>query len=174
MPELLSPTGPVRIGQQYYSWYVVRWPGFPTLWGSNPNQHLTPWLINAVKAGSKTIRVDSAVFISPDDAARADAQGNVFPFKIPSEFKEGRGKPWVLLVVWKKVAEGVGEGPSESGVDAITKLIIVLGLAVIGILTVRSFTYATGGVAGALKDTIFNPGFLIAGMVIVALIWGRR
>jgi len=163
---------PVIIGQQYMSWYVLRFPpfpGFPML-----NNLVFPGLAGAYKHSS-SVRIDSFGALSPDELAAADGTDKI-PFAVPAEFKSGRGKPWAVFIVWHKFADT--GGISEAGMEGIVKAIAVASIFLLAAVVYRSFTVqykgaGTGIVAGA-KATVFAPGFMIAAVVIAALVFGRR
>jgi len=168
MPPLQNTE--IVVGQSYTTWYVIR---FPNYFGDEfMGKHVIPALLRASNL-FKTIRIDSAAPISPTGLLDADA-ANTLPFKVPPEFKSGRAKPWALVVQWHKSAETV-QGTTEAGIDGVTKIIIGAVVILLGTLTFRSFTVGVaGGIAAGARRTIGNPGFVLAVVVIVALIFGAR
>lgn len=167
-------------GETYYSWVVLRFPPWPGMGFMTKLVHPS-----IVKAHGATWRIDSAAYIAPDQLALSAANGSL-PFKLPPDFIAGRGKPWAILVQWTHTAETSGTPLNEAGLGPIIKGIIVTGLAGLGLLTYRVFTQVknviggdgkSGGNGGGvmsvpklLDQTVFNPGFAIIAVVIVALI----
>jgi hypothetical protein len=166
---LTNATGTeIVIGKPYLTYYVIRfpsWPGYAFL-----NTFVFKFLVNVSKQ-TATIRVDSGGFVDPDALAAADVAGTL-PFKVPADFKVGKGKPWAVFVQWRKVAEGQG-GASESGIESVAKLIAAIALAGLGYLTFRSFTNLTTETVGS-KGPLQNPGLVIAALAAIALIMVKR
>lgn len=77
----------------------------------------------------------------------------------------GRLSPWPLRITFKKVS---GNTPFLVVAAAIAALLLI----VIGAVVIVGKEFERS--ADDLKDTIFNPGFLLAGLVGIALVTGRR
>lgn len=163
--ELVESENLVVVGRPYISYYVFRFPPW--------NQGLVDWAIKHMTHSPFSIEgivFDDVYSVSPSALVTA-AQGTELPFRVPPEFKSGRGKPWMVVVKWRKVSEPE-QRPSESGADVIVKAIASVGLGVLGFLTFRAFTQSAGKIRELAEDTVFSPGFVIAALVAIALIFG--
>jgi hypothetical protein len=168
-PGLLAGSPPRAIaGGQYDTHVVVRfppWPGYAFL-----NTLVFP---GAMKARGSDWRIDSIAFGDPESLADAQALGTL-PFKIPGDFAAGRARPWLITVRWTKTGDTLDLSPSGAGsTDLLVKALIGAAFVGLGFLTIRSFTFAVRDSATGLKQTLFNPGFILAAVLVVALFMRR-
>lgn len=163
MPE------PVEVGKNYVSTYIIRFPVWPNR--GFLNKFIFPVLLK-FSGPDGTLKITSAAFWSPDDLVRAEQSGQL-DFEVPSDFKSGRAQPWAVLVTWHKTAESSGT-LDQAGTEGWSRLIVAGTLVVLGVLTFRAFTTAQDVLTNPAKSPLFNPGFVIAAVVIVALFTMRR
>lgn len=170
MPPTLNvaAAAPVHVGDAYLTHFVVRFPPFP---GFGFLNFIGPSMVKAIEAKG-TIKVRSYGFLDPASLERADNAGTL-GFRVPADFVSGRAQPWAVMVEWEKVADSTGDPISQAGVETIVRMIATVGLALLGYLTFKSFTQSATKIGDAASKTIFNPGFVVAALVVAVLIFRR-
>lgn len=157
---------PITPGEPYRTWFVMRGPYQPEIVQNIAGRVLG--LANSIPG----FHASKVAWYGPGTPTVA------LGLPIPEDAYVGRWKPWVIKVEWTKGQGTVTtRGPARLGVPNETEVIPAIAivaaaiaaivLAVAGLLIVTHFTEK------ATRNTVFNPGFLIVAVIIVALLMGK-
>jgi len=157
MKPSINMSVPVELHTPYTTFFMVRYPPFP---GDNFMRVIgVPWALKGSKLNSD-YRVLSAGWWGPEETAGQSQ------FPIPPEANVGRGKPWVFFVQWEKISETNDYLGQASVADAVkivgVALAFLLTFTVISKMTVQDIKEIGKGVGDTLKETVFNPGVIVA------------
>lgn len=162
MLEPANPNDPIEPGITYTEWLIMRGPFNGDILRAAASQIMNisnrlPW-----------VHVAKVAWYAPGDDT--DRLG----LPIPDEATIGRWRPWVIKVEWSKpVSQRAASGETLGflpAIGAVGPVIVAVLLAVAGLLVVAHFT--SRGVTQTARE-LFNPGLVVAAVVIAALFWRR-